>query len=101
MNDALSGFSNKSMLAVGVLFVVVSSIERSQLVPWAARVVLGTKTSELPLCSSPPLILTQEFNGTLLIFLFFYLELIWGIPSLGNSEFILTWHQKLTQALVP
>ncbi len=57
MADALSGFSNKSMLAVGVLFVVVSSIERSQLVPWAARVVLGTKTSELPLFPSPPLLI--------------------------------------------
>ena len=51
MSDALSGFNNKSMLAVGVLFVVVSSIERSQIVPWAARVILGTKTSEAP-CSN-------------------------------------------------
>eukprot|EP00960_Hanusia_phi_P037983 753231-Hanusia_phi.AAC.1 len=42
--EALSGFSNSGMLAVGVLFVVVQAIERSQLAPWAAKHVFGMRT---------------------------------------------------------
>ena len=45
--EALSGFSNSGMLAVGVLFVVVQAIERSQLAPWAAKHVFGMRTGQL------------------------------------------------------
>jgi hypothetical protein len=44
MKDALSGFSNSGLLAVGVLFVVVQGVEKSQIAPTAARFVCGTKT---------------------------------------------------------
>ena len=44
MKDALGGFSNSGLLAVGVLFVVVQGVEKSQLAPTAARYVCGTKT---------------------------------------------------------
>jgi Na+/H+ antiporter NhaD/arsenite permease-like protein len=44
MKDALGGFSNSGLLAVGVLFVVVQGVEKSQLAPTAARYVCGTNT---------------------------------------------------------
>ena len=44
MKDALGGFSNSGLLAVGVLFVVVQGVEKSQIAPTAARFVCGTKT---------------------------------------------------------
>uniref|UniRef100_A0A7S0F5B9 Citrate transporter-like domain-containing protein n=1 Tax=Hanusia phi TaxID=3032 RepID=A0A7S0F5B9_9CRYP len=43
-SEALAGFSNSGVLAIGVLFVVVQAIERTQLAPWAARNVFGMKT---------------------------------------------------------
>lgn len=46
--EALSGFSNAGMLAVGALFVVIKGVEKSQLADKAARRVFGLKTS-LPL----------------------------------------------------
>ena len=53
--EALAGFSNSGVLAIGVLFVVVQAIERTQLAPWAARNVFGMKTGETllsnPLCN--------------------------------------------------
>jgi Co/Zn/Cd efflux system component len=42
--EALAGFSNAGVLAVGVLFVVVQAVERSRLAPTAARYVFGLKT---------------------------------------------------------
>ncbi|CAM9151587.1 unnamed protein product [Choristocarpus tenellus] len=44
-SEALSGFSNEGMLAVGALFVVVKGVERSQLADKAARRVFGLDTS--------------------------------------------------------
>jgi len=44
MKDALGGFSNSGLLAVGVLFVVVQGVEKSQIAHTAARYVCGTKT---------------------------------------------------------
>mmetsp|Transcript_10053 Transcript_10053/g.15124 ORF Transcript_10053/g.15124 Transcript_10053/m.15124 type:complete len:720 (-) Transcript_10053:28-2187(-) len=44
-DDALSGFSNRGMLAVGILFVVVKGIEKCQLVDRLARHVFGLNTS--------------------------------------------------------
>lgn len=43
--EALSGFSNAGMLAVGALFVVIKGVERSQLADKAARRVFGLRTS--------------------------------------------------------
>lgn len=43
--EALSGFSNAGMLAVGALFVVIKGVEKSQLADKAARRVFGLKTS--------------------------------------------------------
>ncbi|CAM9739430.1 unnamed protein product, partial [Discosporangium mesarthrocarpum] len=44
-SEALSGFSNSGMLAVGALFVVVKGVERSQLADKAARRVFGLDTN--------------------------------------------------------
>ncbi|CAM9838480.1 unnamed protein product [Ectocarpus sp. 6 AP-2014] len=43
--EALSGFSNAGMLAVGALFVVIKGVEKSQLADKAARRVFGLRTS--------------------------------------------------------
>eukprot|EP00903_Cladosiphon_okamuranus_P007707 g7469.t1 len=43
--DALSGFSNPGVLAVGSLFVVIKGVERSQLADKAAKHVFGLRTS--------------------------------------------------------
>ncbi|CAM9172093.1 unnamed protein product, partial [Hapterophycus canaliculatus] len=43
--DALSGFSNPGVLAVGSLFVVIKGVERSRLADRAARHVFGLQTS--------------------------------------------------------
>ena len=43
--EALSGFSNEGMLAVGALFVVIKGVEKSQLADKAARRVFGLRTS--------------------------------------------------------
>jgi len=43
--QALGGFSNAGLLAVGVLFVVVQSVERSGLPEFAARQIFGAKSS--------------------------------------------------------
>ena len=43
--EALSGFSNAGMLAVGALFVVIKGVEKSQLADKAARQVFGLRTS--------------------------------------------------------
>ncbi len=43
--EALSGFSNPGMLAVGALFVVIKGVEKSQLADKAARQVFGLRTS--------------------------------------------------------
>lgn len=43
--EALSGFSNTGMLAVGALFVVIKGVEKSQLADKAARRVFGLQTS--------------------------------------------------------
>lgn len=43
--EALSGFSNTGMLAVGALFVVIKGVEKSQLADKAARRVFGLRTS--------------------------------------------------------
>ncbi|CAM9751541.1 unnamed protein product [Chrysoparadoxa australica] len=45
-SQALAGYSNPGMLAVGVLFVVIKGVERSQLADRAARQVFGLKTSK-------------------------------------------------------
>jgi hypothetical protein len=39
MKDALGGFSNSGLLAVGVLFVVVQGVEKSQIAPTVVRYV--------------------------------------------------------------
>lgn len=44
-SEALSGFSNAGMLAVGALFVVIKGVEKSQLADKAARRVFGLQTS--------------------------------------------------------
>lgn len=44
-DEALSGFSNAGMLAVGALFVVIKGVEKSQLADKAARRVFGLRTS--------------------------------------------------------
>lgn len=43
--EALSGFSNAGMLAVGALFVVIKGVEKSQIADKAARQVFGLRTS--------------------------------------------------------
>ncbi len=43
--DALSGFSNPGVLAVGSLFVVIKGVERSRLADRAAKHVFGLRTS--------------------------------------------------------
>ncbi|CAM9577422.1 unnamed protein product [Scytosiphon promiscuus] len=43
--DALSGFNNPGVLAVGSLFVVIKGVERSRLADRAARHVFGLRTS--------------------------------------------------------
>lgn len=43
--EALSGFSNSGMLAVGALFVVIKGVEKSQLADKAARKVFGLQTT--------------------------------------------------------
>ncbi|KAJ1483488.1 hypothetical protein T484DRAFT_2581076 [Baffinella frigidus] len=54
--QALGGFSNSGLLAVGVLFVVVQSVERSGLPEFAARQIFGV---------SSPLYHTADFEGIL------------------------------------
>lgn len=43
--EALSGYSNAGMLAVGALFVVIKGVEKSQLADKAARRVFGLRTT--------------------------------------------------------
>lgn len=43
--EALSGFSNAGMLAVGALFVVIKGVEKTQLADKAARRIFGLQTS--------------------------------------------------------
>ena len=43
--DALSGFNNPGVLAVGSLFVVIKGVERSRLADKAAKHVFGLRTS--------------------------------------------------------
>lgn len=44
-DDALSGFNNAGVLAVGSLFVVIKGVERSKLADKAAKHVFGLQTS--------------------------------------------------------
>lgn len=44
-SDALSGFNNPGVLAVGSLFVVIKGVERSRLADKAARHVFGLRTT--------------------------------------------------------
>lgn len=44
-DDALSGFNNTGVLAVGSLFVVIKGVERSRLADRAAKQVFGLRTS--------------------------------------------------------
>eukprot|EP01031_Cornospumella_fuschlensis_P036333 gene36333-44076_t len=41
--EALSGFSNESLITIGTLFLVVGAVERSHVVDWIARKTFGSE----------------------------------------------------------
>eukprot|EP01031_Cornospumella_fuschlensis_P041810 gene41810-51033_t len=43
LTEALSGFSNESMITIGTLFLVVGAVERSHVVDWIARKTFGAE----------------------------------------------------------
>eukprot|EP01031_Cornospumella_fuschlensis_P036334 gene36334-44077_t len=43
LTEALSGFSNESMITIGTLFLVVGAVERSHVVDWIARKTFGSE----------------------------------------------------------
>eukprot|EP00953_Heterococcus_sp_UTEX-ZZ885_P030113 15927-Heterococcus_DN1.PRE.1 len=80
-DEALKGFSNSGMLAVGALFVVVKGVEKCQALDKLARKVFGVRSGEnaalVKLCLLS-FVLSAFFNNTPLVALFIPITRDWA-----------------------
>jgi len=91
--EALSGFSNESMITIGALFIVVGAVEKSHVVDWLARKTFGTGGSQLQgiirmLCTC--FALSIFFNNTPLVAMLMPVVKDWGrMQNISASQLLM------------
>lgn len=79
--DALSGFSNSGLVSIGALFIVMHAVDKSRVVDYAARRILGAhlrdRTVLLRVCLTV-FILSAFCNNTPLVVLFMPIVRDWA-----------------------
>lgn len=91
--EALSGFSNESMITIGALFIVVGAVEKSHVVDWLARKTFGTGGSQLQgqirmLCTC--FALSIFFNNTPLVAMLMPVVKDWGrMRNISASQLLM------------
>lgn len=93
ITEALSGFSNEGALTVGVLFLVVYAVEKSNVLDNFARHAFGTKSSvrvSLSRLYGVTFLLSGVFNNTPLVALFAPIARDWGrMRNIPTSQLLM------------
>lgn len=92
-NAALKGFGNEGLITVGALFIVVCGVEKSKLIGWLMRRVLGRKTGEnmarARMCGAC-FVLSAVFNNTPIVSMLIPIIRDWARErGLAPSKFLI------------